>query len=107
MAHWVSAFGSPGLNFDEFRLGTNWASVTPPGGDGDTRMVFDFDDGTYQGWTQVMTNADYSPQAFVVAAGADAACKRQEHVCSVRNGCVAADVQSRLGWSSMTEFTFL
>ncbi len=72
VAHWVSAFGSPGLNFDEFRLGTNWASVTPPGGDSDTRLVFDFDDGTYQGWTQVMTNADYSPQAFVVAAGADA-----------------------------------
>ena len=71
-AHWVSAFGSPALAFDEIRLGTNWAAVTPPGGDSDTRLLFDFDDGTVQGWTQVMTNGNYSPQYWEVAGGGDA-----------------------------------
>jgi len=65
LAHFEQGFGNPSMSYDELRLGTSWAAVTPV----DPRLVYDFDDGTFQGWTQI-TDPE-SPHLWAVAAGGD------------------------------------
>ncbi len=65
-AHFETGYDNPPMDYDELRLGTTWADVTPL----DPRLAFDFDDGTPQGWTQ-LTPPD-SPQRWTVAQGGDA-----------------------------------
>jgi hypothetical protein len=65
LAHFENGFDNPSMSYDELRLGTSWAVVTPV----DPRLVYDFDDGAFQGWTQLTDPG--SPQQWAVAAGGD------------------------------------
>jgi hypothetical protein len=60
------------MHFDELRLASTWAEVTPVAPAPGSTLTYDFEDGTLQGWSQIMTNNDYSPQYFEVADGGDA-----------------------------------
>lgn len=73
-ASWETPFWETflALHFDEIRLGTTWAQVTPTGNAAAPLLTYDFEDGTLQGWQTIMSNTDYSPQAFVAGGGGDA-----------------------------------
>jgi hypothetical protein len=64
--HFLGGYDNPPMDYDELRLGTTWAAVTPP----DPRLAFDFDNGSTEGWTQITDPS--SPQQWTVAQGGDA-----------------------------------
>ena len=108
-AHWASYAGAPGLNFDEIRIGTTWAAVTPPGSSTDSRLIYEFEDGTLQGWMELtIPNDNFGPQHWVAGAGGDAQAgswciKQHLHPDSTSNP-LAADYAHPTLWLRSPEF---
>ncbi len=95
-----------GFSADELRIGSTWAAVTPTGSSADNRLFFEFDDGTFQGWTNIRTNNDYSPQYFEVAGGGDAqagAFAIKQHLADTWQGF--ADLAHQTLWVRSPAFT--
>jgi hypothetical protein len=93
------------MHFDEIRLASTWAEVTPVAPPGGSTLVWDFEDGSLQGWTQVMTNSDYSPQYFEVGAGGDAQAgvrSMKQHLADTWPGF--ADLAHKTLWVRSPEF---